>query len=60
MLWLFAALALLFTWFISMPTLFFRLNGAAQALKLTVKTIPTVLAALFGLAALLKSGGTGR
>ena len=60
MLWLFAALALLFTWLVSMPTLFFRLEGASQALKLTVKTIPTVLAALFGLAALLKSGGTDR
>lgn len=60
MLWFLGALALFSTWFLIMPINFGRVAGLSTAMRLTVKTIPTVLAALFGLAALLRSGGTDR
>lgn len=60
MLWLFAALALSLTWFVIMPFRFCLPSSASRTLDLTVKIIPTTMAALFGLAAFLRSGGADR
>jgi len=60
MLWIAGALALILTWGFIMPVYFGKEAVFSHAAILSIKIIPTTMAALFALTAFLKSGGADR